>query len=651
MKRVPDCLGVHVSGFMKFVIMLFLAPALSSLVLVTASPAQDSTDLQWMEEEDAVVLLDENTFIIKSRNKAKYRRHRVIRINNKRGEEYGEVTIYESKYQKCVDVSGQVMNAEGERVKKLEEKDIYVTEQSGGYVLYDDDRYRQFELGTNTYPYTVEYSIGWDYKSLFNWPRWMPQQDVPVLKSTYVLEIPQEIDYRTHSIGIDTEPLLIESGKKKTFTWELENIEERVDEGRMPPENRIQRALLFSPEYFTVDNTTGCLTSWEGLAVWLNRLYDGKYGLTTAAMDQVNALLDSAATDQRKIQWIYAFLQKSTRYVAIEFGLGGWQPFSAQSVFDNRYGDCKDLSTLMVSMVREVGIEAYPALLRTRDLGLVRTEFPSNQFNHVITFVPGTDDTVWLDCTVDYFPCGELPGNDEGCDALVIKGDTCEFIRTPESAPEDNRWTSRIEGKVYSSGKLEFSGRLRTTGNQCNWVRSTLISQSKKERDRWMSNLIGTYVPKLNLNRYEVSNVKDSLDQPVEITFEGTVEKFGRVSSTRMFINPNMLQRVGARDAPKEPVDERVFPVYYGYAYLDIDSLVIRLPKGFEMEAAPDSQDMDTSFGSFLTAYETAGGTLTYSRQLQIKKKLIPRSDYADYADFIKAIVKNDRSKFVFVKR
>jgi len=227
--------------------------------------------------------------------------------------------------------------------------------------------------------------------------------DIPVLESSYKLIIDEGMGYKIHPIGIDIEPEISHKDGKSIYTWQLNLVEPRTKEDFMPPENRIQKALFFAPVRFKLGDYWGSCKTWDEFSKWYLQISEGKYMLPAEGKKKISQLINHDDSDVEKIKKIYSFLQDYTRYVALYLDIGGWQPHSVESIYANKYGDCKDLSTFMISMLDEAGIESYPALVLTRDKGMVIKEFSSNQFNHMITFIPLKNDTMWLECTADYF--------------------------------------------------------------------------------------------------------------------------------------------------------------------------------------------------------------------------------------------------------
>jgi len=232
-----------------------------------------------------------------------------------------------------------------------------------------------------------------------------------------------------------------------------------------------------------------------------------------------------------------------------------------------------------------------------------------------------------------------------------VKDGAGTIVRTPESKPSDNLCTSFIEGKLTSFGRLIFSGRLTFHGNVSDAVRSRLIGRTTDESTRWVTRRLSRYFPGIDLKNHEVENLKENLNQPVRLTFEGTIPRFSTASLSRYFINPNCLERVTADDVPGETEEERRFPIHYRYAYIECDSFLITLPAKATIEYAPDPFDIETDFGSYKTEYTITDTTLFYSRTMTIQKKQIPLDSYADYKKLICEIEANDKAKFVFLSQ
>src|SRR5260370_7940342 len=85
------------------------------------------------------------------------------------------------------------------------------------------------------------------------------------------------------------------------------------------------------------------------------------------------------------MQLLVRLVQRDVRYVAMELGIGGYQPHPAVDVCTHHYGDCKDKATLMSAMLKEIGIESYYVVINSQR-GAVTPEMPAHMggFNHAI---------------------------------------------------------------------------------------------------------------------------------------------------------------------------------------------------------------------------------------------------------------------------
>jgi len=107
------------------------------------------------------------------------------------------------------------------------------------------------------------------------------------------------------------------------------------------------------------------------------------------------------------------------------------KPHQASKIFKDGYGDCKDKSTLLSTMLGIAGIKSYPVLTSTRKTGRISREISLLAcFNHMILAVEGKyDEMIWLDATAETCACGDLPARNRHRWVLVISPD---FLATEE---------------------------------------------------------------------------------------------------------------------------------------------------------------------------------------------------------------------------
>ncbi len=447
---------------------------------------------------------------------------------------------------------------------------------------------------------------------------------------------------------MNVKPKRIKVKSDSVIIWSARNIPPLKKEPWSPAESQVQNAVLFAPVDFELGDSQGSFSDWNAIAKWYGELAKDRYELPEETQKGISQLVSGISDEKEIIKTLYKYMQDKTRYVAIYLGIGGWQPHSAESSYTNRYGDCKDLSTLMISMLEVANIKAYPALALTRDAGMVDADFPSNQFNHCIAFVPLAQDTVWLECTADFIDPDDMPHSIEGINVLVVKGNGGELIRTPQKNAQSNKWRSLIEGKLDKRGGLTFKSIADLTGNRKNYLLQFIgYNKSTIEKEAVLAQH-NKYINIVKINDYAITEVK-SEHEPYRIEAEGKYLRFGKSAANRIFFNPNIFNRETRDDIPQAKT--RTFPIKLLYPYVDSDSLAIKIPRGYKLESAPEAITLNTPFAKYKTQFEVKNGFFYFKRYIEYSKNLIQPEFYDKYVDFITKVVKSDQSKFVFKKR
>jgi hypothetical protein len=622
-----------------FVVCIFL------FLFVQKTSAQEPPENLWPKKVHALIAEEKMEFTVENPQSGKLKVHQIIYVMDSYGKKYTELWLFEDNYHKIKKVSGKLYDMKGKEIKKLQKEDI-IEGNLSTEALYQDTWKKFIQLESPDYPYKVEYDYEIEIKSLFFWPSWSPQFDIPVLSSTYTLILKSDIGFKTYSIGTDLVPEEQQTSDGKVYTWHLNNIEPALREDFMPPENREQLSILFKPDYFELDNLVGSFKSWQDFASWDRALIGDRMTLSESVQTAILDMLNDVRGEREKLAILYRWLQDNSRYVSINLGIGGWQPHPADDVCKNKYGDCKDLSTLMVAITRLAGIEAYPVLIGTRSSGMVYEDFPSNQFNHVIVLALADGDSVWVECTADHMALGELPSDDEGCNVLVIDSVKGKMIRTPLSTSAENQEISTIDGSLLNEGTILLKGQVNFTGNTAMIPRYRNIGESAVKRHDWLvSQVLGKFNPQAKLEDFNFVNLEENYENPLHCSFKGTINRFGRASGKRIFFNPAIMNRETASDIPTET--ERKYPVGYKYAYTETDTLRMTIPDGWELEASPPLQELTTPFGYYHYRYSLQNQQFEFVRTLRIDQPRIPPEQYAEYLEFMGIVVKTDNSKFV----
>jgi hypothetical protein len=629
-----------------FLLMLLVACCLVWGFCFSIAARVSSSD-EIVPEKGAVCELDEQEFSVRGRNDGMLHVHRIFRIYNEAGKKYGLVFTWLNRFVEVDNMKAEVRNLDGQVIKKLRKDEIREESLVPGYVLYAEDRTKYFDLSTTTFPYSLEYSYDVKYKSLFYWGRWSPEMEIPVERSTYTLIVPIDFVFQSYQRNMKVEPIQHAEHGKRKMIFELTQVPPFKHEKKMPPEIDCAMAVSFAPAEFELDGYRGSTDSWEHVGQWYASLSREQYHLSSENQLFSQEMVAGCSSAHDTIKTVYRFLQRKTRYVAIQLGIGGYKPRDAESVLATRYGDCKDLATLFVAMLGAIGMKAYPVLIRTRDEGAVLNDFPSDQFNHVIVCVPMESDTLWLDCTCAYCPFGELPSQDEGCHSLLVMEDTATFITTPTSSADDNKLSRSAHAALAPDGSLTIEGTIAAQGNFESYYRGLLNSYDQNEKKEWLHRAIASYAPNHTLLSSDFESLPD-LDRPFSVGFSAKLNGYAAKSGDELLLNLNFLSRVEAEDIPSE--EERRYPVEYSYPYTTVDEVALNLPDGFVTRVVPEDQNVTSPFGSFQTRYNVDGDQLIYRRVRTITQRLVSPASYDSYRGFLNVMLASDRSFVVLIE-
>ncbi|MBI5476955.1 MAG: DUF3857 and transglutaminase domain-containing protein [Ignavibacteriales bacterium] len=595
---------------------------------------------------NAVVRYESKSFTVMNEEEAVEKVHKIITIMNANGQNYSALELYYDKFHKIENLDGTLYDKDGNKIRTIGSDDIKDYAANSEYSLYDDNRVKYTKVLHNQFPYTIEYEYEISYNGYISWPSWYPESQFASIEySKFEVSVLTEKKLRYWK-NIDIEPKVQSEGKYSKYTWEISTLPPFEEEPVGPNVLDQYRCVRISPEQFKIDGFSGNLSSWKLFGEWFCELQEGRQVLPDDEKRQVLSIVSGISEEKEKIRVLYQYLQSSTRYVSVQLGIGGWQPFDASYVFEKKYGDCKALTNYMLSILKFAGVNAFPALIYNNRLPRKTIlDFSSNQFNHVILFVPTQKETLWLECTNKYLQPGKIGNSNENRCALVIKQTGGELVRTPASTAIDNCLSRKSNVTIAYSGDAAADISSSFTGNQLNYVYQSLKESTPKEKEDWLKENID--IASFDLKNPDFSGLSSN-NKIFNLKFQIDIPKYANCAGNRLMFQPNLMNK---RSYLPKPLKERKQPIVLSYPYFDIDTVVYRIPIGFTIEAISKPVNIDSSFAKYSAATtQVDPQTLIYSRSFEMKFTELPAEMYNSYRKFLEDVIQADK-KVIVLKR
>lgn len=450
----------------------------------------------------------------------------------------------------------------------------------------------------------------------------------PLKKSVYKLTIPKGLYYKYAEYGLNEKPKIIKSAKNTTLIWSLWNRKKITPEEMGPGESFIVPHVMISS-----------VKSWNEVASWYAHLTKDRIKPGKELNAYIKKLISSKKTKLEKIKEIYNFVAKKIRYVGYEFGIDGYKPSNVNSIFKNRLGDCKDHATLFASMLKQIGITAYPVLIPTTEIPNMNPLIPTPfVFDHEITAIKLKNGKImFADTTSNVTTFGDLPPMDQGRNVLIIDNDKGIVAKTPIFPPKKNNITSKEYASVSNQGNVNVRLTTVYSGAYDMYKRYLYSSTSKRSKKDGILKNIMSVSPNAKLTAYSFKN-GNSLTKPFIEKISFTAKKYsGRNDGLIMIKLPiqtrTELTKITARL-------RRKYSLKFGYNFSEKSTVYLKFPKSYKIVFIPKSVYIKNSVGQFKTGYNLKNNTVVFHLYLSVNGYKIMPKDYVEAKKLFNGTVK-----------
>jgi len=607
-------------------------------------PVKDIPE-ELLDEAYSIIRHREALLEINSIDDIGYSVKEIITVLNSNGEDEGILYVPYDSNIKLEIITANFYDADGNLIKKVKKSEIYDQCMFDGFSLFNDARFKKITPNLNVYPYTVEYEYVLNFNGILDYPDWFPCNSYhqSVEYSNYKILNTDKSDVRIKENGVKSKNPENDEDNC-VYYWEMTDFKALEYEPYAVAFNKLVPSAEISPTKFSYYEMEGDMGTWEEYGNWVNNLLAGKDELPEERKQYLFELTKDQPDELEKIKLVYEFLQQKTRYVSIQLGLGGYEPFSAQTVDEVGYGDCKALANYMMALLKSIGIKSYYTLVRagnsTREIDPL---FPSQYFNHVILTVPLETDTLFLECTNQFNPFGYLSDFTSDRYVLVIAKDSSKLVKTECYDEKVNTWNSCASVALNASGDAMICDTVVYSGLQYDSEEDELRKTKEKQIESAFKYSKITGAKYLDVSYSDQKERIPSLTRSRNID----VKKFATIMGDRMFLPINFINK---RTAVPPKNKDRKNDFRIGMSYTDTDKIVYFIPEGYQVEYVPESKVISSLFGEYSYNVEVVENNIIYERKDVRKEGTFSPDKYMDFYEFYKEVVGSDSQKIILKK-
>lgn len=270
----------------------------------------------------------------------------------------------------------------------------------------------------------------------------------------------------------DAYPLIREGRGETEYVWEQKQVA-AVETSADAPSWLNQHPTIHLSDF----------SDWGDVVRWAMPLYRLTTSLDPALIKQIEEWRDRWDSDERRLIAALRFVQDEVRYLGIEIGPNSHLPSQPSLVFRRRFGDCKDKSLLLATILNRLGIQSYTALVNSESGRRLQRALPSPYaFDHVIVQVNLDGLAYWIDSTIS-FQRGALryrynPGYER---ALVVREGNTALEEIPLSTTDDPSITVKERYTVNEDGTAMLESVTTYRSKDADEIRHLLAEQSVSE--------------------------------------------------------------------------------------------------------------------------------------------------------------------------
>ncbi|MEP6948638.1 MAG: DUF3857 domain-containing protein [Ginsengibacter sp.] len=566
---------------------------------------------------------------------------------------YNKDKVYNSTFNELKKVEAYTLVPEGSSTRKIKVADFKTQSSPGEGVFYDDVKETSFDYprmtrGSISHVETEHYNKDIRFLSTFYFSNYLP-----VHNATYSITYPEDVDIRYIIKNDDKNAVTVKEtvkGKRKKLEFTATDVKnyDYFGDGTSIPYYALH-VIVYVASYHSDVGTVPVFSSLDELYKWNSGFLNN---INSMVDDNLKKITDSICvdkkTDREKTQAIYLWVQNHVKYVAFEEGLEGFVPRQAADVCSKRYGDCKDMASILTAMLKISGLNACFTWIGTRSIPYTYTEVPLPlTVNHMISAVKIDKSWVFLDATDPNCIFGMPTSGIQDKEALIsISPEKYELVKVPvmpasKSVITDSTFLTVSNNTVLGKCSVDYSGYF---GDD---VYNNLSFNKGDDERIYARRRMAKGSNKFIMQDYSI-RLTDPVNKVVNISSGFEIPDYAKSIADEIYINLNLEKLFGST-----PIDtsKRKVAIENDFLYTINQVHMLTIPAGYVSDYIPKNTSVSNDVIDFSIEYKQNNGRIYATQKLVMKKLYIQPRDFAAWNSAVSVISPAYKEQVVLKKK
>jgi len=442
-----------------------------------------------------------------------------------------------------------------------------------------------------------------------------------------------------------------QKGKFTYYTWKAKNLAKyRRPESAPNLRYFIPHILFYITSYEDDKDTIKMLASSKDLYLWYANTVKDVNTQNTAVLKKISDSLVAGSTNEfEKVKKIFYWVQDNIKYIAFEDGLGGLVPREANSIYEKRYGDCKDMASIITQMLKSAGIKSYLTWIGTRDIPYKYSEVPTPVVdNHMIAAYKDTTGQVWLlDATGKNATIGMYTSMIQGKQALIgIDSIKYELFDVPVVKKERNAFYDSIHVELQNEqvtgvGQLIIDGYPKI---HFDYLHSNL---TEKEFNDELKATLDKGNNTFNLDSYNIINAEKREISTI-INYKCKIDNYIKTYNNETYFNFHL-----DKNELKYMINDSRgnIPIELDNTISETTCVVLQIPDGYEVNYLPENTSYTNADFGYTIRYEREMKSLIMKKYFFCNKLMINPVDFSEWTKMLKSLNKSYNESIILKRK